>query len=102
MLSFLRVPRSRIAAVLSFVSRVAGMGDMNTMLIEIQANLKTTLRRLGSVSEHALTPEHVSIEPEFSLLAPSSGYCDPLATGWSSSRRDARPSPTPRWGCGKP
>ena len=74
MLSFLRVPRSRIAAILSFVNRVAGMGDANTMLIEIQANLKTTLRRLGSVSEHALTPEHVSIEPEFSLLAPASGY----------------------------
>jgi len=50
------------------------MGDADTMLIEIQANLKTTLRRLGSVSEHALTPEHVSIEPEFSLLAPASGY----------------------------
>ncbi len=74
MLSFLRVPRSRIAAILSFVNRVAGMGDADTMLIEILANLKTTLRRLGSVSEHALTPEHVSIEPEFSLLAPASGY----------------------------
>src|SRR5216684_36939 len=74
MLGFLRVPRSRIAAICCFVNRVVGMGDANTVLIEIQANLKKTLRRLSSVSEHALTPEHVSIEPGFSLLAPASGY----------------------------
>jgi uncharacterized membrane protein len=74
MLGFLRVPRSRIAAICCFVNRIAGMGDANTVLIEIQANLKKTLRRLSSVSEDALTPEHVSIEPEFSLLAPASGY----------------------------
>jgi uncharacterized membrane protein len=74
MLGFLRVPRSRIAAILCFVNRVAGTGDANTVLIKIQADLKTTLRRLSSVSEHALSPEHVPVEPEFSLLAPASGY----------------------------
>jgi uncharacterized membrane protein len=74
MLGFLRVPRRRITAILCFVNRVAGMGDANTVLTEIQADLKNTLRRLSSVPEHALIPEQVPIEPEFSLLAPASGY----------------------------
>jgi uncharacterized membrane protein len=74
MWGFLRAPRCRIAAILGFVNRVAGIGDVNTMLIEIQTDLKTTLRRLSVVSEHVLTPEHVSTEPEFSLLAPGNGY----------------------------
>jgi uncharacterized membrane protein len=74
MLGFLRRPRGRVAAILCFVNRVASLGDANAVLTQIQADLKSTLRRISSVSEHALTPEHVSTEPEFSLLAPASGY----------------------------
>ena len=74
MLGFLRARRSRIAAILCFVNRVAGLGDVDSVLREIQADLKSTLRRLGSVSERAVTPEHVPIEPEFSLLVPANGY----------------------------
>jgi uncharacterized membrane protein len=74
MFSLLRVPRHRIAAILCLVNRIIGVGDANSALIEIQADLNTTLRRLNAASEHALSPAYTSIEPEFSLLAPANGY----------------------------
>ena len=65
---------SCIVALFYFINYAADRSDVNAVLADILVDLKRALQELSSVSERASTFEPVSIEPEFSLLSPASGY----------------------------
>jgi uncharacterized membrane protein len=65
---------SCVAALLYFIKYAAVRSDVNTVLVQILADLKRTLQEMRSVSESASAIEPASLEPEFSLLSPASGY----------------------------
>jgi len=80
-MAFLKVPFGGIAAMLYCVNHVVSMGEVNTMLNDIQTELRSTLQRLGSFSDLVLTREQPSLESEVALLAPASGYIQRINYG---------------------
>lgn len=65
---------SCVGALLYFINYAAGRSDVSPVLGDILVDLKRMLQELSSVSECASTVDPVSIEPEFYLLSPASGY----------------------------